>query len=899
MRTCPTCNTTNPDAVGACLTCGASLKGAARTPARMDAPQARTMAGLRPVSTTVEVPVVSPAELSFGALEEPAGASFDDQSWDVEALFGEVAAKEVRSLEAEVGISGATEALRRPARAEEAPARPESRPGRVPTAPAEDAGPPRGDRKTLGPWNFQGGLAALAHQINADQREAEDNAKTQGPWAAERAAAALSRRPAQTEPLPSGRALLQGIQDGEATPEPPQRASRKTVMGLPTARVSDEKAPATAASPPQRRGTLLGSPSPFDAQGGLRAKADADGEGGLSRTGKGSFFPGGTEPEHPAVIARAPAKPYATGEIDVPQSGLFKIPGKSLKKRKKPGEEDAPPPPRPSRSVGQYVMRGDLVAEPSHEAPREPREPRAALVTSEEEVAAARARPVEPQPGAMKTLNLASAPGAALLGPDPNTTLKNAIPAVTAPLPFPMADDFDGDPFAEEPEADPLDMDEFEISAFSGGGYHPDQVDLDGGITDLGPALTAQSPEGAFGRTVETDISLLQESQSEDWPGASEVAMGETYPMGVDVQEALSRARPVRREPTMEADRPDRRPTVQDPSPLFGEVASSQDSPSADDPWPAPPARSGPATELTPGPPSAGPATDIISPSPERPRASGAVRAAPVAAPPAAAGQGILRAAGALAGLAMLGGAGALLAQLGLEAALALDEVSLLALAFPLLGGLVAVLGAALPLPAVMRAAIIALVGAISVMLLSVAEVAPVALVGDPTRRLLMALCLALPMALIWRARGQGSFASRVALLLGVALVALNYALLGIGPTPTGSGLEAALAELQSGEVSRVLLGGLGLLPLALLLPALTGLLGGRARLAGVWAGGLLGWLLVFCAALGVISAGPAQAPALLGWVGLGGLVFGAALAVCAGLAEALVRFIHGDQISA
>lgn len=850
------------------------------------------MAGIRPTSTT-EIPIQH-AEDNADIFSDPAGANFNDQSWDVAEIFGEDAAQEVRSFEEEVGISGAMERLRRPARPEEDPS-PMGRVPAIPAAPARPTAPAdsarRADRKTLGPWNFQGGLAGLATDLElgaseepADEQEA---LKTQGPWSVR---ADPRQAPSKvTAPMPMARARAQQTlrepQDDftktvSGAPNARGAASRKTMMGLPTAQAMASPEDAHAIAQARRRNTLIGAPTPFEKP--EPAMEEPSKEPGLSRMGRGSFFPNHTQPEHPAVIARTPSAPQAPEpeSASVPKAGLFKVP----RKRKGRKASDGPPPPRRSRGVGQYVLRGQGSEQVIPEGQAD-----AAPVPSAEELlaqpSATTTAPLERNAAlpernaaALRTLNLASAMEQARAQPEP----------APAPAPEPAAAPaVDNDAtdisaaFALEdpPQEDPLELDEFEISAFSGGGYQGEEP---------------QEPEEDGRATVRDFPQFEPAAHEESWPGAPDPALDHTYPMGVEAAEALARAaqsapskRPVRTE-TMDADpaRPIGRPTQVDPEPATG-----QD-------WPEAP-RKAPATESAyPEVAARGPETDVISQRPPRqpqvlvsPQPSSA-QPSEAMAPPPPASDAPLRIGAGLAGVAMLAGAGLLVASMGTDAALALDEVSLLALAFPVVGALVTLMAAVLRLPSTMRAMIVALVGLIGVMLLSTASFLPAAAVGDSSRRLLMVLCLLLTAGLFWRARGQGSVASRGVVLLGLILVALNVAVLGVGAMPTGSALESSLALLSSGEGLSLALGALGLAPLALALPSLSALLGGPSKLSGLWLALWLAWLPLVCAVAGL--ALPESGASLLAWLGLGGLSFALALATSAGLGEMFARMV-GD----
>ncbi len=242
--------------------------------------------------------------------------------------------------------------------------------------------------------------------------------------------------------------------------------------------------------------------------------------------------------------------------------------------------------------------------------------------------------------------------------------------------------------------------------------------------------------------------------------------------------------------------------------------------------------------------------------------------AAPALAAPALwDGERLARYSATLAGLALTFVPVLYFVASGSEGFTAGSPLSVAAMGFPLIAGLIVGLAGLIKLPPALRSLIISLVGVLVVALFVVSDIAALQTFGDPIGRTLAAIALLLPVGLIWRSAYPSSGLSRAVVIVGMVMVVLNYLRPdGSGASPVG-GLLAALA---SPELGSVLVGAAGLVPLALVLPSMAAFRGASKRsLGALWASGFALWLLALPLVAALASGGAGLVGALALGVGL------------------------------
>lgn len=297
-----------------------------------------------------------------------------------------------------------------------------------------------------------------------------------------------------------------------------------------------------------------------------------------------------------------------------------------------------------------------------------------------------------------------------------------------------------------------------------------------------------------------------------------------------------------------------------------------------------------PAAEVDDQPEPARPAPKLHVAPPVPPETAPVRPPQPVAVA-AEASDAVVRLLGAAAGVAMLLGVVFQVLSAGADFA-ALSPLTQVSLGFPVLGGLLVLGASALKFPAGMRALIIGLVGVIATMLVASTDLGPLADLGGAARRGAMAVCFALPMALLWRARYPQAFTSRIVVAAGILMVVANFAFLDLFVGDLGKPLAVVLLDLAAGGAVGAIVAGLAAVPLLLLVPSLLAFRGSQTDgLGSVWSGLFLAWTLMMPVAAGALAVQTTgSAGALLAFVGAGLAVFAAATAFSVGFAETFGR---------
>jgi hypothetical protein len=245
-----------------------------------------------------------------------------------------------------------------------------------------------------------------------------------------------------------------------------------------------------------------------------------------------------------------------------------------------------------------------------------------------------------------------------------------------------------------------------------------------------------------------------------------------------------------------------------------------------------------------------------------------------------------------VASIAMVAGAAVYLVLMGAKGWESAPVRLQLALAVPLLGGLLALVASSVRVPVSMRLLVLCAVGAATTAGIAMAEIAPLSDLGTSSRLGLYSAAVLLPVGLFWRSRSVGSKLSMLCVLLGCLAMVGNYAVVDLYLGDAGQTLAVTLVDRAGNGVSGGVVAGVAAVPLLMVLPSLWVLVrSGTPAGSGIWAGVLMGWTLAMPIVVGVLAIQSSGEPRqLIPYIGAGLLVFAAVAMLTIGLGEALGR---------